>query len=136
MAYTRDQINHILYTNPKAVERAIIQLFRLQTSSEQRTANSKNHNDVGFNTCDAKAGTRFARWLLGMNDANQAVYKPKSLQLSNLGYRDARNLKGLFTKYCKDHRGDKTPMDRARRIALTHSKQLVRIANGEIEVPK
>ena len=131
--YTRDQINHILQSNPAAVENAIIALFRLQTASERQAAQSSNHNDVGFNMCDARAGTRFARWLLGMNDRNQVRYAGKSLQPSKLGYRDARNIERLFSRYCDD---GETPIDRARRIAIKHSRQLTDIANGLIEVPE
>ena len=131
--YTRDEINHILQSNPAAVENAIIALFKLQTAGERQAAQSSNHNDVGFNMCDARAGTRFARWLLGMNDRNQAIYAKKSLQPNNLGPRDRRNIERLFSRYCNY---GETPIDRARRIAITHSRQLTDIANGLLEVPE
>jgi hypothetical protein len=131
--YTRDQINHILQCNPAAVENAIVALFKLQTASERQAAQSSNHNDVGFNMCDARAGTRFARWLLGMNDRNQVLYPGKSLQPDKLGARDRRNIERLFSRYC-DH--GEAPIDRARRITIKHSRQLTDIANGLIEVPE
>jgi len=132
--YTRDQINHILKSNPAAVENAIVALFKLQTAGERQAAQSSNHNDVGFNMCDARAGTRFARWLLGMNDRNQALYRGKSLQPDKLLYsRDRQNMERLFSRYCNE---DEAPIDRARRIAINHSRQLTDIANGLIEVPE
>lgn len=123
--HTREQIDHILRTNDRAVERAMIVLFKFQTASEQRRANTDVNNDVGFSMVDARVGTRFARWLLGMNDNNQVRYPVKSLA-HPLAAR-------VFKRYCKEHAN---PMARARHIALKHSAQLVRIANGEVEVPE
>jgi len=118
--YTRDQINKILITNDSAVERAIIVLFNRQTADEQSTANTNHSNSIGFSACDAKAGTRFARFLLGMNDRNQVVYRKK-----NLTHNTSRR---IFSRYCRD---GETPIDRARRIALKHSRQLVDEANNK-----
>ena len=118
--YTRDQINKILITNDAAVERAIIVLFNRQTADEQNTANTRHHNAIGFAACDAKAGTRFARFLLGMNDRNQVRYRKK-----NLSHPTAQR---IFSRYCRQ---GESPIDRARRIALKHSRQLVNEANNK-----
>ena len=117
--WTRDEINELLSKNDIAVMRAIVRLFEMQTADEQVTADAKKQNNRGFNAADAKAGTRMARWLLGMNDKNVRRYPPKDLRmpLCNVVLRSYRQNGG-------------TVMDRARKIALKHSAQLVEIANS------
>ena len=119
MSWTREQIDNILKSNDLAVEKAIIRLFEAQTETEQKTAGTHNKNDRGFCAADARAGTRFARMLLGMNDRNQVCYVKKSLS-----HPTAIR---IFSRYCNE---GEQPIDRARRIALKHSKQLVEISNG------
>ena len=118
-AWTRDEIDSLLQTNDIAVMRAIVRLFEMQTEDEKASADAKNFNARGFNAADAKAGTRMARWLLGMNDRNERLYPPKDLRmpLCNVILRPYRQNGG-------------TVMDRARKIALKHSAQLVKIANS------
>ena len=118
--WTRDEIDAKLRASDQAVEAAIIRLFELQTAGEQRTAGTHCQNAEGFNAADAKAGTRFARWLLGMDDRNVVKYPKKSLNHP----RASR----IFGRYCQD---GGTVMDRARKIALKHSAQLVTIANAK-----
>ena len=118
--WTRDEINEILRTNDKAVEKAIIRLFERQNDDEQQYATTNTQNSRGFASCDARAGTRFARWLLGMNDRTVKKYQAKSLSHPK-AYT-------IFRSYCRHGEG---VMDRARRIALKHSKQLVEIANDK-----
>ena len=125
MSYTRDEINTILKNNDRAVERAMIRLFELQTQGEQKVAHTTHQNDVGFCACDAKAGTRFARWVQGFNDRNVKKFPAKQLTHP----RASR----IFGRYC---RAGEAPIDRARRIALKHSAQLVRIANAKAEEAK
>lgn len=122
-SWTRDEINVLLRSNDLAVERAIVRLFELQTQDEQSTAATHLDNKCGFSACDAKAGTRFARWLLGMDDNNVKRFEPKSLS-HPLAAR-------IFYRYCKD---GETPMERARRIALRHSQQITDLANGDLAV--
>ena len=116
--WTRDEINEMLRTNDKAVERAIVRLFELQNADEQRHGTTNAQNGRGFCSSDARAGTRFARWIQGMDNKNVVRYAPKSLSNPR-----ARN---IFYRYCAPNG---TVMDRARKIALKHSKQLVEIAN-------
>ena len=117
--WTREDIDAMLMTNDDAVMRAIVRLFELQTTDEQSTAYTKSKNNRGFSAADSKAGTRMARWLLGMNDRNERCYVQKSLN-HPMCYR----ILGRYTK-----KGESV-MDRARRIALKHSSQLVKIANS------
>ena len=117
--WTRAEIDQLLIDNDIAVMRAIVRLFKLQTSDEVRTAQTKHENSVGFSAADAKAGTRMARWLLGMNDRNEVRYPAKDLR-----HPLCQRVLGRYAQ-------GKTVMYRARKIALKHSKQLVDIANQE-----
>ena len=99
--------------------RAIVRLFKLQTSDEISSAETKHENSVGFSAADAKAGTRMARWLLGMNDRNEVRYQAKDLR-----HPLCQRVLGRYAQ-------GKSVMYRARKITLKHSKQLVDIANQE-----
>ena len=120
--FTREEINEMLLNSPNAVERAIIRLFTMQNEDEQKWATTNAQNGRGFGAADAKAGTRFARWLQGMDNKNVKRYQPKSLS----HYKAQR----IFGRYCKD---GESVLDRARRIALKHSQQLVDYANAECD---
>jgi len=117
--WTREDIDAMLMTNDDAVMRAIVRLFEMQTADEQVTADVKKQNNRGFSAADAKAGTRMARWLLGMNDRNERRYVQKSLN-----HPMTHRILGRYTQ------NGGTVMDRARRIALKHSAQLVKLANS------
>ena len=58
--WTRSEIDQLLIDNDIAVMRAIVRLFKLQTSDEISSAETKHENSVGFSAADAKAGTRMA----------------------------------------------------------------------------
>lgn len=120
MTYTRDNINHILSTNPRAVERGIIRLFELQTEDEKRHADTKYDNTVGFCSADARPGTRFARWMLGFDDNNVKRFQPKSLNHPKANK--------VFGRYLNKH---DSVQARALSICLKHSRQLTAIANGK-----
>ena len=122
MTYTREQIDAMLLTNDAAVERAIIRLFTMQNEDEQRYATTNSQNDRGFGAADARAGTRFARWLQGMDNKNVVRYDKKSL--------NHPRAQRIFGRYCQD---GGTVMDRARKIALKHSRQLMEYANAAVE---
>jgi len=123
--YTRIEINNLLRTNDKAVERAIVRLFELQNADEQRFATTNAHNNRGFASCDARAGTRFARWIQGMDDNNRKKFPVKSL--------NHPKAQRVFRNYCKN---GESVLGRARRIAIKHSRQLVEIANEKAQVSK
>ena len=122
MIYTREQIDAMLHSNDAAVERAIIRLFTMQNEDEQRYATTNSQNDRGFGAADARAGTRFARWLQGMDNKNVVRYAKKSL--------NHPRAERIFGRYCQD---GGTVMDRARKIALKPSRQLVEYANAAVE---
>ena len=116
--WTREEIDKLLIENDIAVMRGIVRLFELQTEEEVTTAQTKHENSVGFTAADAKAGTRMARWLLGMNDRNERRYPPKDLR-----HPLCQRVLGRYAQ-------GGTVMQRARKIALKHSRQLVNIANN------
>ena len=118
MTFTRDQFDAMLRTNDAAVERAIIRLFTMQNEDEQQWATTNAQNGRGFGAADARAGTRFARWLQGMDNSNVVRYAKKSL--------NHPRAERIFGRYCQD---GGTVMDRARKIALKHSQQLADYAN-------
>lgn len=120
--FTRDQIDALLRSNDRAVERGIVTLFKLQTQDEQAVARTHWHNDVGFNCVNARAGTRFARWILGLDDTNRQRFAPKSL-------RDP-GAERIFRRYADGG----SVLERARTICLKHSAQLTAVANGELTV--
>ena len=122
MLWSRDKIDELLSISDDAVERAMVVLFERQTRDEQNTKDAKYQNGIGFSSADAVAGTHFAQWLQGFNRRNEKVYPPKSL-------KNKRALK-QYKRFCKN--GEK-PIDRARRIALKHSQQLVNEANSKIK---
>lgn len=122
MSYTREVINNMLRTNDRAVERAIIRLFTMQNEDEQQWATTNAQNGRGFGAADARAGTRFARWLQGMDNKNVVRYDKKSL--------NHPRAERIFGRYCQN---GGTVMDRARKIALKHSQQLVDYANTQSE---
>lgn len=61
---TESQIVQLLNTNPKAVARAIVVIFDRQTQDEKATDATRHHNNRGFQACDARRGSYYARWVL------------------------------------------------------------------------
>jgi len=61
--WTRDEIDHMLRTNPRAVEKAMTCLFKLQTADEQREEQTKHHNNRGFCGWAGKSGSYYAKWV-------------------------------------------------------------------------
>lgn len=122
--WTKADIKDLLVKSDMAVERAMLALYKLQTTDERRDADTKYDNDMGFNCFNAVTGTKFARFLQGMDDRGNVRFEPKSLRhpLANR----------VFGRYLKP---GQTAMDRARAIALLHSGQLVDVANGKLVVP-
>ncbi len=57
-------IQESLRTNPKAVEKAVISIFSLQTASEKKNEIAVEENGVGFNRFDAEVLSNFAKILL------------------------------------------------------------------------
>jgi hypothetical protein len=60
---TKESIISLLERNDRAVERAILVIFRNQTFDEQQASDVKYRNGRGFNAQDAKFGSVAAKYL-------------------------------------------------------------------------
>lgn len=65
--WTKQGILELLDRSDKAVERAILAIYRRQTTDEQNSATTKIRNGVGFSGAHATIGSYYARWLLSGN---------------------------------------------------------------------
>lgn len=118
--WTRAEIDQLLRDNDLAVERGIVSLFKLQTQNEQHAGTTQILNERGFSSAHARVGTRFARFVLGMNDNNEIKYPPKSLSHEKAAQ--------IFKRYIEK---TGSVIERAREICLIHSQQLTDLANGK-----
>lgn len=57
-------IKWLLTMNDKAVERAMIAIYNLQTLDEQVSQDTRHSNGVGFSGADARTGSYYAKWVL------------------------------------------------------------------------
>ena len=62
--WTREEIEHMIDTNPRAVERAMVALLERQTADERQAPGARHHNRKGFSGHTARLGTYYARWVL------------------------------------------------------------------------
>jgi len=82
MAYTREDIDRILNSNPRAVGRAMIVLFQRQTADEQRRSSTRHQNGRGFNAYSARSGSYYARWVKsGRRLTGRHLAKARSIAL-------------------------------------------------------
>jgi hypothetical protein len=63
MSHTKESFRELLATNNRAVERAIVAIWKRQTASEQQSEATLVHNGIGFASCDARMGTYYANWV-------------------------------------------------------------------------
>lgn len=64
MSYTAEAIKTLLLSNNRAVERALVALYHRQTSSEQASEQTIDHNGRGFTAGDAEYMTAWAKQVL------------------------------------------------------------------------
>ena len=62
--WTPDTIRELLDRSQKAVERAVVAIYRRQTEDEQASQETRWHNRVGFAACHAHLGSYYAKWIL------------------------------------------------------------------------
>lgn len=62
--HTKASIKALLARSDKAVKRALVVLYDRQTQDEKRSDTTKYHNNRGFNHGDAKALSRWARYVI------------------------------------------------------------------------
>jgi hypothetical protein len=59
--WTREEIIEMLETNPRAVERAMVAIWKRQTQDEQRDFTTRHSNNIGFCGWSAKSGSYYAQ---------------------------------------------------------------------------
>ena len=62
--WDRDSIIQLLMVSDKAVERAIVAIYKRQTDEEKREEKTKFHNGRGFLPYHARRGSMYARIIL------------------------------------------------------------------------
>lgn len=62
--FTKEQVEHAIMTNAEQTEKAILALYKRQTTEEKLEHVSFKRNKIGFNATDASIGSNLARWLL------------------------------------------------------------------------
>lgn len=64
MMYSKEMIAEKITTDQNWTERAVVAIYRKQTSQEVSSMQTIEHNNVGFNGVDAPIMTSFAEWIL------------------------------------------------------------------------
>lgn len=70
--WTEDKIKRLLETSKLAVERGVVAIYNLQTTSEKATESTEVFNRVGFNAFDATFGSSLARRILSNRRLTEA----------------------------------------------------------------
>lgn len=60
--WTPEDIRHLLESNDRAVDRAMMALLDRQTRTEQQVENTLEHNRIGFSAAHAHRGTYYGKW--------------------------------------------------------------------------
>ena len=63
--WTREEIVTLIKSNNRAVERAMVAIWRRQTEDERHTETTQHHNGIGFSGWTARNGSYYARWVIG-----------------------------------------------------------------------
>ena len=63
--WTKEEIARLIEKNDFAVEKAMLALYRRQTSDEQSSESTKHSNKKGFSAAHARRGSYYARWVQG-----------------------------------------------------------------------
>ncbi len=84
--WTRGEIENMVRTNDRAVERAMMALLDRQTQDEQKTGSVNHHNRMGFAACNSKSGTYFAKWVQSGRQLNgKHLEKARKIALYHAG---------------------------------------------------
>lgn len=84
--WTRTEIETLINTNDRAVERAMVAIWERQTRDEQATETTRHHNGIGFSGWTAKSGTYFANWVrLGRSLTGRHLAKARKIALHHAG---------------------------------------------------
>ncbi|NDD12668.1 MAG: hypothetical protein EB072_08470, partial [Betaproteobacteria bacterium] len=84
--WTRTEIETLINTNDRAVERAMVAIWERQTRDEQATETTRHHNGIGFSGWTAKSGTYFANWVRsGRSLSGKHLAKARKIALHHAG---------------------------------------------------
>ena len=84
--WTRNEIETLINTNDRAVERAMVAIWERQTRDEQVTEATRHHNGIGFSGWTAKSGTYFANWVrCGRSLTGRHLAKARKIALHHAG---------------------------------------------------
>jgi len=93
MKYTSHEIKVKVQTNSKWAEKAIVALYKFQTSEEQYLRETVFHNKVGFNGVDAEILSSFAQQIVA---GRTLSHKQLSIAFRKLG-KYAKQLERIAT---------------------------------------
>jgi hypothetical protein len=84
--WTRGEIENMVRTNDRAVERAMMALLDRQTQDEQSQGTVNHNNGRGFAACNSKSGTYFAKWVQSGRQLNgKHLDKARKIALYHAG---------------------------------------------------
>ena len=84
--WTRTEIEALINSNDRAVERAMVAIWERQTADEQATQNTRHHNGRGFAAWSARSGTYFAEWVRsGRRLTGKHLVKARKIALHHAG---------------------------------------------------
>ena len=84
--WTRTEIEALINTNDRAVERAMVAIWERQTRDEQATETTRHHNGRGFAAWSARSGTYFAEWVRsGRRLTGKHLVKARKIALHHAG---------------------------------------------------
>ena len=96
--YKINDIVRLIKTNDRAVDRAMVAIYRRQTADEKRSSTTRHDNARGFSSADAGKGSYYARWVLNGNrltgqHLRQArkmaiKYRRQLTEIANLGEKE------------------------------------------------
>ena len=78
--WSEDEIRSLIQTNETVLYRALLKLYRCQTSEEQDSGETVEHNGMGFNAFDASFLTSASEFLLSrgyLTDRQKVVVRKK-----------------------------------------------------------
>jgi hypothetical protein len=84
--WTREAIENLIRTNPRAVERAMVAIWERQTADEQSTDTTRHSNGIGFSGWTARSGSYYAGWVRsGRSLTGKHLDKARRIALHHAG---------------------------------------------------
>jgi hypothetical protein len=84
--WTRTEIEALINSNDRAVERAMVAIWERQTADEQATQDTRHHTGRGFAAWSARSGTYFAEWVRsGRRLTGKHLVKARKIALHHAG---------------------------------------------------